>query len=482
MKKKLPMLIGLVCLLIVLGVLYVFVSRNSNEAPSDTKADEKSGAVISVPEDISVAEVTANRNMASPVISANEAYDLGDSVIKIYLDGDSYYIDGYEDYAIGSSMNEYIGGFYELYPSQELKEHDELSVYGLDKPVVSFDIRYSNDSSLTFSVGNKTADGYGYYANTSESDSVYVINDTFAKKYFYGLNDLLDKSLQEINYSEICYVSVTDNTKNENLVITYPDSPQTSDSLGTDKNTLTTLVMEEPVSGLSVYPYNLETTIFSGKSNIRLVNIVDTAPKDLSVYGLENPRYKISFGDTQNTLSFEIGGAADENHSYCRIPESSMVYTMQNPAFEPVVNYNIYEFIERFVDLRYRRDINEADIKCADGKEYTLVFGEDSINEENIDNRTAYLNGHEYSRTELSDFYQLLAGITFERIDETVKPDGDAELVITYKLLDGSECEDAYYNYDANYYTVAKNGEPTGLMVSKSYVSRMLNKAAELTA
>ncbi len=484
MKKKLPLLIGLVCLLIVLGVLYAAVSKKeaAENSEPETTAEEKNKDIISIPEGVSITEITARRNMASSEISAREPYDLGDSVMKIYLDKDSYFIEGYESYALADSMSEYINGFYSLYSVNELAEHDELAVYGLDDPIADFNISYDNGSTLDFAVGNKTADGYGYYAKTSDSDSVYVVNNSFTEKYFYGLNDLLDKSLQEINYSEICLVSVTDNVSGENLLITYPDSAESSQTKDANGNTLTTLIMSEPISGLSVYPYNLETTIFSGKSNLRLVDIVDTDPDDMSAYGLNAPRYKFIFGDTENTLSLEIGSPADDNHSYCRLPDSNIVYTIQNIGYEPVINYNIYEFVERFVDLQYRRYISEADIESSDGAKYTLTFGEDTVNQENVDNRVAILNGNEYERTEISDFYQLLAGITFERIDENAKPSGEPELVITYKLLDGSVKKDAYYSYDANYYTVAKNDEPTGLIVSKSYVSRMLNKAAELTA
>lgn len=481
-KKKAFALLGLAVLLVVLGIVYLLLGKGNatDEENADNRPEQNTSvtSVINTSDGLTLKEVTVHRNNIPDGLGVFEPYDLGDSVLRVYLKGDSYFIEGYEDMPLGSNMGGYIDGMYRLTASSELKEHDELSVYGLDSPKLSLEAVYSDDSAITMNVGNATPDGLGYYVNTSVSDSVYVVTGTFMAPYFYGLNDLLDKSLTEINQDEITMVSVDDTQNDEkDLLITY----NTADS-AVQGNELTPLIMQSPIKGLAVYPYNLQTTVLAGQKELKLVDIVDIRPTDLGKYGLDKPAYEIKFMDTENIISLEIGNEVDDTFTYCKLPYSDTVYTIFTGGIDPAINYNIYEFVERFVNLKYRRNLDKLVISGLSIPEYTLSFGEDKVNQEGIDNRVAIFNGKEYERTEISDFYQLVAGITFERIDENAQIQGEPELTIDFYMLDGTESIDKYYSYDSNYYIVEKDGENTGFIVSKTYISRMLSMAAEMAA
>ncbi|MCD8215671.1 MAG: DUF4340 domain-containing protein [Clostridiales bacterium] len=483
MKKKLPVLIGLIALLVVLAAVYVFYSGSKpeeEEAGEETEASNTGSSIVfKIDEDISITEIKAVRNEIPEGVFVYENYDLNDSELRVYLNDsdDSYYIEGYENRALDDNMSAYIDGFYTIAAQTELEEHEELSVYGLDDPAGEFYLSLSDGSEITISVGNLTADKVGHYVKTSESDSVYVVVNSLVTSYFYGLNDLLDKSLPELNQDEITLVSVMDKNDENTLLISYDEGSSSADA-----NTLTTLMMHSPVSGLTVYPYNLQTTILSGFSQLKLLDIVEIGAEDLAKYGLEEPEYELTFADTETVFALDIGIAADDSHTYCKLPDGDIVYTTYTSGYEPAVNYNIYEFVERFVNLQYRRNVDYVTIDSSDGESYVLSFGEDTVNQDGIDNRTADLNGNQYERTEISDFYQLLIGIVFERIEEEAEISGEPGLVISFKLLDGTEITDKYFDYDSNYYAVEKDGASTGFIVSKTYVSRMLTMAAELAA
>lgn len=479
MKKKAMALAALVVLLGVLGIVYAFFAKNTGSEDSEEKKDNDYSYVINMGEDAVLSEVTAHRNEIPDDIGVYENYDLGDSTMRVYLDGDNYFIEGYEDMPLSGRIGDYINGFYTLASSMELKEHDDLSVYGLTEPKAAFDITYKDGTKLELSVGNLTADGLGYYVNTSLSESVYVVTLSFIETYFYGLNELIDKSLPEINQDEITFISLNDTKGDKDLIITYDNT----EDAAAEGNELTPLVMRQPKNGLAVYPYNLQTTLFSGMGQLKLVDVVKTRPDDLGMYGLDEPLYKLTVMDSENTVALDIGMEADDTYTFCKLPDSDIVYTVFTKGVEPFIDYNIYEFVERFVNLKYRRNIEEITIDAKDGRDYTLEFGEDELGQEGVDNRVAILNGNEYDRAGISDFYQLLIGIAFERIDEgAALPEGEPELVITYNMLDGSKSVDAYYGFDSNYYIVEKDGENTGFIVSRTYMSRMLSKAAELAA
>ncbi|MCD8158856.1 MAG: DUF4340 domain-containing protein [Clostridiales bacterium] len=485
MKKKLPVLIGLIVLLAVLSAVYVIYSNSENEDETAVAEEEEetsdansSSVVFKAADDIDITEIRAVRNEIPDGLYIYEPYDLNDRELKIYLsDDDSYYIEGYETCVLGENMSGYISGFRSVIAETELTDHDELSAYGLDSPKGEFYLTLSDGSEVVISVGNATADKVGHYVKISDSDSVYVVVDSLLSSWFYGLNDLLDKTLPELNLEEITFVSVVGEAAEKDLLMSYEEEDSSAEG-----NNLTTLIMHNPVSGLVVYPYNLQTTILSGFSQLKLCDIVEIGAKDLSLYGLDEPQYELTFIDTETVFALDIGYSADNTYTYCKLPEGDIVYTTYTAGVDPAVNYNIYEFVERFVNLQYRRNIDNVSIETSDGKNYVLSFGEDSVNKEGVDNRVADLNGKQYERTEISDFYQLLVGIVFERIEENSEITGEPGMTISYTLLDGSVSTDKYFDYDSNYYIVEKDGVSTGFIVSKTYVSRMLTKAAELTA
>lgn len=483
MKKKLPALLGLAVLLIVLAAVYFLWGSGEGdetaEVEEQTEESQSFSFVFNIDENVGLSQVRAERISLPEGCGVSESIDAGDKEMLVYLDGGSWYIKGYEDCPLSDNMQTYLDGFYSLYASTELKEHQGLEEYGLAEPCLKIYAAYDDGSDILLSVGNRTADKLGFYVNVSGSDSVYIVSNTNITKYFYGFNELMDKTLPTLNLEEITFATVMNFETDESLIITY--DTDSNESSAAEGNNLTTLMLKSPVNGLTVYPYNLETTILSGYSYLKLLDIVEINAEDLAQYGLEQPVYELTFKDTENTFSLDIGSLADDEHYYCKTPDSNTVYLTYKAGVEPAVNYNIYEFTERFVNLQYRRNVESVNISVLNGEEYILEFGEDNVNKEGVDNRVASLNGREYDRVDISDFYQLLTGITFERIEENAAVEGEAALVISYKLLDGTESTDRYYNYDSNYYIVEKNGGSTGFVVSKSYLSRMLDMAATLS-
>ncbi len=453
-------------------------TTESSEAASPY-GDNSEGlpVVFNIADGVNLAEVNAERLSLPEGMS--ERYDLNDEKIRLYLKGDSLFIEGYEDCALNSDIaGQYIDGFYTMYASRELKTHGDAAEYGLDKPIGHFEMKYSDGSGITFDIGNPGTDKNAYYVSCSLSDSVYMVTSSTVYSYFCGLNELLDKSINTINQNEICFIGVKDNVKGRELLISYDKTETAANGKG-----LTSLKMHKPIEGLTVYPYNLQTTLFEGFSTFRPVDIAAVKPLDLSPYGLDKPKYEIGLQDTEedNSLMVYVGNEADEYYSYCMFPEGNIVFTMPSNAISSFTDYNIFDFVERLVDLQNRKDVDSAVIETKAGERYVLKFGEDTVGDKDVDNRVADFNGKEYDRTGISPFYQLLIGIAFDRIEDKAEIKGDAEVSIEFDLLSGSKIADKYYNYDENYYVVEKDGVNTGFLVKRSDIKAMLDKAREIS-
>ncbi len=78
-----------------------------------------------------------------------------------------------------------------------------------------------------------------------------------------------------------------------------------------------------------------------------------------------------------------------------------------------------------------------------------------------------------------SKLYELIIGVTFDKIDSAAAAQGEPEAIIYYVLKDGSKDSTEYYNYNDNFYNAVRNGQG-GLIVSRQYVERAANMAEEL--
>jgi len=226
-----------------------------------------------------------------------------------------------------------------------------------------------------------------------------------------------------------------------------------------------------------------------------LLNEVVKDDKEILAFSKVGPELNDVINDTDTRkvyiLDIEIGTNVSGINIAKKIRdidwESEIIFiTNHDKMFESAHRtiYEVFDFIEKFVALNYRVNVESIDINSPKGN-YKITFSDDmseeNIEEKNVmkDNRKGFINGQELDNDSFSEFYELLIGITFDNIDKNYSVSGEPVVSIKYNLKDGSYQNINFYEYDNSFY-LADNGKLDKLVVHKHNVDIMLDKAKQL--
>lgn len=472
MKKKLYSLIIAIVVLVLLFLVYIFASGNSADE-TEENADES----ISM-EDLGT-QITSLSNIDSFTVKNSN----GNFVFN--KDGDTWTIEGYNSTFNSSVLNTMSRVFTSLYAESIIEEDaQDMAKYSLDNPAV-----VASSEDITINVGSLTADNKYYYVSLNDDNTIYMVNSARLNCLEYGLNDMVDKTLPKIDSDTIQELSISYQDDKDNILIKYDsDNPLAREYA--ENNGLATLIMEEPIENMLVYPYNLQGSVLINLDSLNITDLVDIDPSDLSVYGLDTPVCSIYIADMDNSISVKTGNFVpdtDNGYVYVMVNDRPEVFTMTYNAIRPFENASVADFVEKFISLYQRSKVDKIIIE---GDEtYTVDFkaeGENDYREvdEGVtqDFRNTYINGTLVDRSTFTDFYELVVGISFDDILTDYEIQGDPEVTITFELSDGSTDTSNYYNYDSSFYVVNKSVNDTGaLLVSKQTVRKVLSEAENLS-
>lgn len=377
-----------------------------------------------------------------------------------------------------------VSAFLQLSSTKLIEENcTDLEKYGLLQPVAVMTIVLKDKTEKTLYLGDKTADN-NYYYITADNKNIYTIDEKNGKRISCRATDYGDLSMDSLTLESITLVQVVQGDKE--LYIEY-DSDDANANENLKKSGVTTLSMKKPVENLLVYPNNLQTALLYNLKGITLNSMVEIAPSDLAVYGLDKPQITFKLADLENAYIVRVGNEADEDNYYVQLNSKNAVYTMSKSAVEPFMNYKIVDFIQKFLALHTRSEVAEvsADTEYGSFKVDFRAEGENDIkvvDETKKDGRITYINDKVIDRDTFSIFYELLTGLTFDDIKENPEM-GEKKATIVYKLMDGTQDVVNFYEYNENFY-VAEKGNDTfsqGLLISRQRVKQLVDKASELS-
>lgn len=471
MKKKLYMLICAVAIFAVLLGIYLFMTSS---APEDTDRENSEIAM---------------EDLGTQITKADEikSFSLKNSNINLDFNrkGNDWSIEGYDNSFNSSVIANMASVFTSLYADDIIEENaEDMSKYGLTAPNA-----VASSGDVTINIGTITTDNKYYYVSLNDSNRVYMVNSARLSSLLYGLNDIIDKSLPKIDTNSVQEISVdfNDASDKRDILIKYDkDNPIAKEY--SQKNGLATLVMEKPVSNILVYPYNLQSSILMNSDSINIKDLADIKPADLKQYGLDNPLCTIYLADNDNSINIKVGNVItnedDTQTAYVMVNGRPEVFTMDYRAIKPFVEAKIADFVEKFVSLYQRSKVKSISIEGSNN--YDIQFKAEGENDfRDIDGvskdyRNTYINNKLVDKDTFTDFYELIVGIGFDDIMDRTEPESNAEITITFNLMDGSKEVDKYYSYNNSFYIVNKD-EGSSMLVSKQTVRRVLSEAERLS-
>lgn len=467
MKKKIYSLTGAAVILAALIVLYfVMASGNSENDIEDTN------------QDISISDLGTQIIKADSVKSFSLTNENGSFVFN--KKGDNWSVEGYDNSFNSSVIDSMASVFTSLYAEQTIEENaQDMSKYNLDKPAAQV-----KSGDITINAGMITTDGKYYYVSLNDEKTVYMVNSARIAALTYGFNDIIDKSVAKIDSDTIQELSITYRDKSDIFIKYDKDNPIAREYA--EKNGLATLVMEKPVENMLVYPYNLQGSVLQNLSSVNIKDLIEIKPADLSKYGLSEPVCTIYIADSENSIKITVGDVVKDSQEtliYVMVNDRPEVFTMEYRALKPFLNASIADFVEKFVSLYQRSNVNKITIES--DTNYTIDFRAEGENDfRDIDGvkkdyRNTYINNKLVDKEKFTDFYELLVGIGFDNIVDNANVFGEPGVTITFELSDGSSDAARYYDYDESFYIVSK-GDNTSMLVSKQTVRRVLNEAQNL--
>ncbi len=470
-KKLLIVVIVLVCLLAALFVIRANKTVEEEPETEETQTTQTQGYAI-IDEDIENAKAIT--------------VEMPDQTVEYYCTDEGWFIKDVDNSVFNTNnVNFNVAALLQLYAASLITDTGEnLESYGLAEPSATVSITLNDDTVVNAYLGDVTADG-NYYYITNDNKNVYTIDAMNGKRICYTPFDFVNMTMDTINAQSVTIVSVVEGDK-ELYIVYDPDDENASENL--KKSGVTTLSMKKPIENLLVYPNNLQTALLYNISGITLNSVVEIDPADWGAYGLENPVLTITLGDLENMIIVNVGNEADENNYYVKVNERNAVYTMSKSAVEPFMNYKVVDFIQKFIALHTRSDVDKITIESVYG-DYTVDFraeGENDYKDENgvtKDYRNTYINDTLIDRDTFTVFYELMTGLTFDEL-KTADAEGEPQAVITYELADGTKDVVHFYNYNDNFFAADK-GENSQfdekMLVSKQRVKQITDRAAELS-
>lgn len=341
-----------------------------------------------------------------------------------------------------------------LQGTRKLEAVTSLADYGLDTPTMTVTATWKDASTTTYSMGDATPFADGYYLKLSTQDDViYTIATSLSTTFNKTQKDLV--AMEEIpTISEVSSITVGTTfaavKKSESTTVN-------PDQLWYDAAT------DEPLTASKV------EALVSAAKGIAWDELVSAAATEdeLTTYQLDDAHATVITltGDEDASLTLLIGGEDAEGNRYARLPDSSMVYTVEADDVSSLLSANSDDmWMTALVPLPWSA-LKTATLETGKGT-YTIVKAEET--EATATDTDTSTDASEADETLWSKITALTAT---DRLSEAT--DGDTVLTITAQDEAGREITVVVREYSADSYQALVDGEKT-LLVSADTIDTLV--------
>lgn len=366
--------------------------------------------------------------------------------------------------------------------------------YGLDEPWLTFTVYdcgpdpkhpLPGDGNVTtFHVGMRNTVTDTCYA-TSDFETVYLLQGKLPDR-FGTYQDFLVKEYAPEGSVPV-YISVEHN--GEKHEYTYPESEA-------DGFYSVVFGWYEEMDDGSIQPVQIDelSSLYDLFSEEKWSGNIETDPEDLSIYGLDDPAYRVTFEyyytrtstdatgqmvaeDIHDEYVLLVGDAADEKNTYAMKEGSQVVRTLANADIEQLLNYDPENMYMHFAIVPEWQSIRAIDITLADGTTCLCEVrpGEDGKS------FTYYIQGVEVDKEDVRNVFLSLYNPGIDGIDpEANRSIEDAEIKVHFSRERANYTEMDLYliPYNSALYVVDFAGQQQYL-ISKRVIDGIYSAVAD---
>lgn len=343
------------------------------------------------------------------------------------------------------------------------EQPQDLSIYGLDKPVATGIADLEGGTKVTLYLGNKTADGSTWYLMKEGDPKVYTVANHHGQRLNSSWSEFRNKDLPVIDTTNLTYMHLSGENRREIEVVKRDDLSDAELAYG-----MNLFQMTKPFKNIRGVDGTKLSEMLQNVAGLKIKEFVEDHPTDYSKYGLDQPKLQFVIKDETTTLDLSFGDSLDDGTVYFKAGNSDGVYLMEESSIE-FLNLEPMDIADKFALLVGIDGVDEITLEGR-GRRHTLSItrttveseedGEEDGEEDEVV-ETYFLDGKPVEEDPFKDFYQRLISIVVNAEKAHTVVGGAPELKITYHLNKGDQKNATVelYPYDDDYYSLVSDGD-----------------------
>ncbi len=238
--------------------------------------------------------------------------------------------------------------------TRQLDGITSLGDYGLETPAFTVTATWSDGSATTYTVGDETPFGDGWYLSLSDQNSIaYVIVDDLADDFDVTRTAL---AMMETLPTADTVTRITVGTAFDAVYA------ETSTTINADQHWYS--ADGQPLDGVDDLVADVQAIAWAA--------LVEPAASNLAAYGLDSATVITLYNGEEEAFCLHIGSTDGSGNYYARLPESSMVYTVASSSLSSLLSADTASLrSDALVETAYA-ELAQA-IFTAGERSYTLI-------------------------------------------------------------------------------------------------------------
>lgn len=357
------------------------------------------------------------------------------------------------------------------------KNAKDMEKYGLNKPIINVVIAGTALDKTLF-IGDKTSDGTNYYASEKGNKSVYFISASTVDSLTLKQSAYRDNTITAIDPVSLSYMKIVQ--AGSLPVVITKNTNQSQNEIQYNVNTWM-------LTGVYNAPVNVDSEkislVTAAIDKLKVSDIAEDNPKDLSKYGLDKPSMELILKDSKNTLHLFIGKNKDASSVYFKTADVDTIYIMDKTVIDSF-KLKPFDMISKFA---YIVNIDYVDkiVVDAKGQKDTVLLSRTSAKAEksgdpDVVTTNAKVNGKSIEISKFKTAYQEIIGLTVDAENDK-KLEDKPEISITYSLNKGSKKQEIvdFVPYNDDFYAVFRDGK-SDFVITKDKVNKMITSLKNL--
>jgi hypothetical protein len=333
--------------------------------------------------------------------------------------------------------------------------HLNLTDFGLNPPLLTMSAQF-DDITHDVRLGMQTADFAHHFVMIDDDPIMYLISSFFAARMLAGIPDMLDTRLPPFDIQLTQYLRLAQRGEDPIEIGIYDG---------------TNLAMFAPRSGMTLNHSVVIRHVFEPLATLRIGELIDIHPTDLSPFGLDAPFLEIEYRGLAGDTHLIFGDATLHEgimHIYVKFAERPHVFAMELQRVRPLLDIHPLSLVLRHIALVDIRDVERVTVEAHDS-DINFILAPFTINNTHV------------GETVFRQVYMMLISLSADAETAPFMPEGTPYIIITYYRIDNPDTVVRLYEYDANFLAISLDGGEVWSLINRRAVGLLIDHLHSLT-